>query len=669
MATLAELLVKIKTDKAETTADIKKVKSDVEKADKQIKQTSSNIAASIKKIGATFVALGVAKFAKDFISFAGEIDSVGMSFKNLAKNARGGSDGLLAAMRVATRETVDNLELMRSSNLALQLMGEDVAEHLPRMAEIAAAAARTQGKTVQQMMNDIVVATGRQSVMILDNLGISSATAAQEIEKYAAKLGKTRDQLSDAEKKAAFFNAVMVAGGEIVSKAGDESITLGESLQRLKTTFTNIAIVVGERLAPYIRNFVENVNTVIKTIQKIREAYLKFSLTVNKINTTLALTDRQRIGLLQRRIEILKELQKIEGEKAAFEGKPAPKIPPDPTFDPEKREKEINELLKIEQEYYRKSAEQRKQGNILIDLQESEALNKLMDLKTLSDEEREGARLRITEYYAEQRKQVEIQKAQESAMAILGVMQGLTGQLGGILNQYIMNRQINLDNQQNREQRRIDEEYEARKEELENTIADETELAEALKLLDEEKARETELLNEKFEKKKRKLQREAAKKQKKLAIFETLLSIPQAAFAAYKSLVGIPYIGPILAAAAATAATALGLAKLALIKQQPLPEAARGGVFNEPYIGGEAGREMAVPLESENGRTAIRELASGMLDVMSQEVNTSASVSQAEQSGSGYGGDVYLDGEKVGKWLTKGSANGLFTIHPKVVVA
>ena len=228
---------------------------------------------------------------------------------------------------------------------------------------------------------------------------------------------------------------------------------------------------------------------------------------------------------------------------------------------------------------------------------------------------------------------------------------------------------MNLDNQQSREQERIDEDYERQKENIENTITDEEEKAAALKALDEQKARETELINEKFEKKKRKLQREAAKRQKQLAIAETLIAIPQAAFAAFKALAGIPYVGPALGAAAAAAATALGLVKLALIKQQPLPEAARGGVFSQPYIGGEAGREMAVPLESENGRTAIRELASGMLDVMSQQVDTSASVSQAEQSGGGSGGDIYLDGEKVGKWLTKGSANGLFTIHPKVVVA
>ena len=102
------------------------------------------------------------------------------------------------------------------------------------MAEIATAAARLQGKKVSQMLQDIVVASGRQSVLILDNLGISSSIAGEKQREFAASLGKTRAQLTEMEKSQAFFFAVMEAGGEIMKQVNMETLTLGEKLQILE---------------------------------------------------------------------------------------------------------------------------------------------------------------------------------------------------------------------------------------------------------------------------------------------------------------------------------------------------------------------------------------------------------------------------------------------------
>lgn len=68
----------------------------------------------------------------------------------------------------------------------------------------------------------------------------------------------------------------------------------------------------------------------------------------------------------------------------------------------------------------------------------------------------------------------------------------------------------------------------------------------------------------------------AAKIQKAIAIAETAIKIPQAAFAAYTSMISIPFVGPVLAPIAAAAAIAIGVQNLQAIKSQSTPSFAVG---------------------------------------------------------------------------------------------
>ena len=212
--------------------------------------TDSGIAGTLKNIGAIAGAYIGGQAVRAAVEFAGKLDSVSKSFEKLAAGAQEGSDGLLAAMRASSKGTIDNLSIMESSNLAVKLMGDKVLDYLPEMARIATATAKTQGVSASQMLNDIVVASGRQSVMILDNLGISSVQAGKYMEEYARKLGKTREQLTTSEKSAAFFYATMKAGGDIIKKTGDDTLTFGETVQKLKAALIDFAAWATEKITP-----------------------------------------------------------------------------------------------------------------------------------------------------------------------------------------------------------------------------------------------------------------------------------------------------------------------------------------------------------------------------------------------------------------------------------
>lgn len=80
---------------------------------------------------------------------------------------------------------------------------------------------------------------------------------------------------------------------------------------------------------------------------------------------------------------------------------------------------------------------------------------------------------------------------------------------------------------------------------------------------------------------------------KAITVFQTLIDTYQAATAAYKSTAEIPIVGPFLAPAAAAAATAFGLSKVASIDKAKVPGYEKGGFG----IVGEKGVEVIAPLK------------------------------------------------------------------------
>jgi len=97
---------------------------------------------------------------------------------------------------------------------------------------------------------------------------------------------------------------------------------------------------------------------------------------------------------------------------------------------------------------------------------------------------------------------------------------------------------------------------------------------------------------------------------KAMAIAQTIIDTYTSAVASYKSLAGIPYVGPALGFTAAAIAVAAGMARVSAIRSTQYQGRAKGGVMsaNQPYLVGEEGAEMVIPNQSSMvvpaGRTA-----------------------------------------------------------------
>lgn len=186
-----------------------------------------------------------------------------------------------------------------------------------------------------------------------------------------------------------------------------------------------------------------------------------------------------------------------------------------------------------------------------------------------------------------------------------GGLTQLSGQLSQLVTMSASNQTAEIDNKLTKQLEAIDIAYQKEVEGINNSVMSQKEKDAALKALDEQKARDEKAAQAKAEKEKRRIARDTAKIQKQISIFETVVTTPTAAMQAYKAMAGIPIVGPALGAIAAAAATALGIAKIKLIKDQPLPALAQGGIIpaspqGTQFIAGEAGSsEAVIPLNSQ----------------------------------------------------------------------
>jgi len=113
---------------------------------------------------------------------------------------------------------VDNVSLAQSANKAYAMGVVQTSAQFEKLAKGVNAIALRFGEDATTLLDNAVTAIGRQSRLILDNLGIILDNAKAE-QIYAESLGKTTAQLTAYEKEIAFSQAAMI----LISEAGDEA--------------------------------------------------------------------------------------------------------------------------------------------------------------------------------------------------------------------------------------------------------------------------------------------------------------------------------------------------------------------------------------------------------------------------------------------------------------
>ena len=658
--TLGELLVKIKIDKGDTDSAISSVGS-------SLKNLNVLGIASAAAIGATLV-----KALSACVDAAAEAEQATTRLNAIIKST-GGVAGVTsrAALELAGSlqevTTFDDEAIVGGQTLLLTFtkIGKDIfpkaTEAMLDMAELMGGDLKSAAIQIGKALQDPI-----QGVSALRRVGIQLSQAqTDQIQKFM----ELNDVASAQKVVLGELNTQM--GG--IARAAADTYTgrmkqMSNAFGELKETIGGILLPLAKFSAELGTNFLKGANTKI----------LEFIAGIANVREKIARAEYEA-GFLSAKqyAEVWKEaarakIKALGGTLPGEEGKakPSTDLTKEAIEANQKRQDAFKQLEEIYRTHNAAILTMDSNTNELINQQQQAANEKLRETGLQGTAEFEQAKETIRENFRRQREQADIQSNQRITQMAVSSMQQMVSGLSAVFNQYMTNKNIALDNEQFEGQERINSEYEIEKARIENTVIDEREKAAQLKALDEKKARDTDKLNKKIEKDKRKAAREAAQIQKAIAISTVAVQTAQGIAAAWATAMQLgPYAAPFYGAAMTAMLTALAATQTALIAAQPLPAAAQGGVFNTPYIGGEAGTEMAVPLTGSQGQTAIQALASGMLDVMSQAVDTRATVSSASAGATGGGGDVYLDGSLVGQWISRGSNNGMFSINKKVVVS
>lgn len=200
--------------------------------------TAGDVVNAIKAIGAQTLEL---------VQDASRFDTVKTAFENMAAAQGQDADKMLAKMRELSMGTISDLKLMQQANTAL-LLGLPV-DRFGDMLTIARSSAKATGESMEFMLNSIVTGLGRGSKLMLDNLGIVFDVN-KAYEEYGKVIGKTAEQMTDAEKKQAFINKALEVGAKNAQAAGGGVEDLNDKMARLKAQSENAAIVIGKLLSP-----------------------------------------------------------------------------------------------------------------------------------------------------------------------------------------------------------------------------------------------------------------------------------------------------------------------------------------------------------------------------------------------------------------------------------
>ena len=276
MATVDEYIISVRTkgDK-KAKASLK----GVGKAGKDMGLSLDKTLGSVAGLaGGFFAAQGLINALKKSINLAGRFQGVSAGFENLTAQA-GFSTDTFKKLNDALDGTANSIDIMRQANNAMLLGIFDSEDQMAEMFDIAQRLAQALGKDTTFGIESLVTGLGRQSKLMLDNLGIMIDTN-KAYEDFAISMGKTVKQLTDQERKQAFVNATMKSARELSAGLGEETATLNTEMAKLNTILDEMAIGVGEALTPNL----EETSIVIDNLQRLFTAENAEAFTTQLLN-------------------------------------------------------------------------------------------------------------------------------------------------------------------------------------------------------------------------------------------------------------------------------------------------------------------------------------------------------------------------------------------------
>ena len=231
-------------------ADLKDFRRGISNIDRSLSKMSGGFSALGATIGASFAVDVIKEFISESVELGATMEGVRGAFERFA------SPDTMDRLRDAVSGTVDDLKLMqmavRAKNFKIPM---DV---LAKGLQFATKRAVETGESVDYLVESFVIGLGRESVKILDNLGISTL----EIQRKTKELGD-------------MTTAVGAIMDEEFAKAGERIVTTSMKVDQQRASITNLKTEIGEKLLPVYSAFLngtlnglDNINFILDDQEK-----------------------------------------------------------------------------------------------------------------------------------------------------------------------------------------------------------------------------------------------------------------------------------------------------------------------------------------------------------------------------------------------------------------
>ena len=305
MSTIADLAVKLGLDSSgfskgvgQAQGDLSKLEQSVNKvheAGKKISDVGKAISIGVTA-PVTAASIALLKFGSD----AQKSLQIEKAFNDIASSAGRMGREVLAGLKMSSQGLITNTELMKSFNLAANLVSKDFALKLPEAMKYLGKVSAATGQDMSYLLDSLVKGVGRLSPMILDNLAVQ-VSLTDAYDKYAKSIGKTADELTKAEQQTAVMNETMRLLKRNTASMGDEFGTTGD---KIKTAMGNAKDAIGKQLAPALKDAGERI---IPLVNRFAELF-KEGNSLHPVITVLGDTVNKLIGHAENLVNWLSQL-------------------------------------------------------------------------------------------------------------------------------------------------------------------------------------------------------------------------------------------------------------------------------------------------------------------------------------------------------------------------
>ena len=262
----------------------------------------------------------------NFSKQSAKLQSMEKAFDNLSGGS-GRATIAIKKLQIATGSTMSSMDLFKQANAAMTLGVTKNADEMSEMFRIAKRLGRALGVDTERSIESLVTGLGRQSVKMLDNIGII-VKSNEAYEDYAKANNLVASELTDAEKRQAFFTAALESARKKIKSLGPETKSAQDSFDKFGATIENLATGFGGLITPKITkmldsfsDWVDSLNdgpmeTLVKSLSKAGVEVERFSFLMDELAKEEARKELIRIS--EDSADLLDNLKELAGEEGAL---------------------------------------------------------------------------------------------------------------------------------------------------------------------------------------------------------------------------------------------------------------------------------------------------------------------------------------------------------------